>query len=203
MMMQPAGPSRACRWTCRLRRAELDDHADADDDDAQDAEDQADTGGPVQDSEQALGLCRDDGGGVGDDACCKCGEGVHGETFQWVVLGVVSVARAAKSVMKRWYSRAGGGVVESPCRQASTQGRVQSRGAPPPTMAAKSRKGFGSLPRCVRQDGEAEQIKLRAPRLMPTGSGRSGRLSGPACLHGRPAAPAVCCRPGGRASSDR
>ena len=34
--------------------AELDDHADADDDHAQDAEDQADSGGPVQDGQQAF-----------------------------------------------------------------------------------------------------------------------------------------------------
>jgi hypothetical protein len=58
---------------------------------------------------------------------------------------VVSVAKVAMSVMKRWNSR-DAVVVVSPIRQASTQGRVQSRGAPPPTMAAKSRSALGGFP---------------------------------------------------------
>ena len=54
MMMQPIRTQPSLPMDLGAFAAlELDDHADADDDDAQDAEDQADAGGPVQDRQQA------------------------------------------------------------------------------------------------------------------------------------------------------
>ena len=152
--------------------------------------------------QQAAGLRRDDGGGVGDDAGCKCGEGVHGETFQWWCwCGVGSQGgHVSDEALVFAGRRQRCGV---PVPPGLDPGQGPEPGRSPADDGGEVPKGFGSLSRGVRQDGEAEQIKLPGPRLMPTGSVRSWRLSGRACLRGRPAAPAACRRPGGQASSDR
>ena len=149
--------------------------------------------------------CRDDRGGVGDDACCKCGEGVHGETetFQcggaWCGVGSQG-GQVSDEALVFAGRRRGCGI---PVPPGLYPGQGPEPGRSPADDGGEVPERFGSLPRCVCKDGEAEQIKLRVPPLMPIGSVRSWRLSGRAYLPGRPAAPVACCRPAGRASSDR
>ena len=149
--------------------------------------------------------CSGNGGRrVRDNASVECGEGVHGETFHLVEL--VSATSAAMSVVKRWYSRAVGTLGVSSCRQASTQGRVQRRGAPAADNGGEVTKGFGCLSGGVREDGKAEEVNGRGCACGPLGEGAAGRgqsahigaadqqqLRGAAVLRDGPAVPCGPC----------